>query len=92
MGYRGVSISLRDGAVSYTAAASWQKENLTEQRALLDFKGMQKTVDELRKARGDFNAATSARPTRFSLVEDYGTGVVELCHLAEGKVVGLRRP
>jgi hypothetical protein len=49
---------------------------------------MRKTIDELRKARPDFDAAMRARPARFSLVNDYGTGVVELCRLADGKVVG----
>lgn len=89
IGYRGISISLDSAAVRCCAPASWRPEALTENRALADLDEMQKTIDELRKVRPDFDAAMGAQPTRFSLVDDYGTGVVELCHLAEGRVVGL---
>ena len=88
IGYRGISISLDEAAVRCCAQASWRPEALTSQRAFADFDRMQKTIEELRKVRPDFDAATRARPARFSLVDDYGTGVVELCHLADGEVIG----
>jgi hypothetical protein len=89
IGYRGISISLDRATVGCSAPASWRPEALTERRALADFDEMQRTINELRRARPEYDAATRARPTRFSLVDDYGTGVVELCHLADGRVVGL---
>jgi hypothetical protein len=89
IGYRGISISLDTTTVRCCAPASWRPEALTDERALADFDAMQKAIDELRTARFGFDAALRTRHLRFSLVEDYGTGVVELCRLEAGKVVGL---
>jgi hypothetical protein len=89
IGYRGVSISLDAAALRCCTEASWRPDTLTEDQALADFAQMQQTVDQLRTERPDFAAATRGRPVLFSLVNDYGTGAVELCRLVDGKVVGL---
>jgi hypothetical protein len=92
IGYRGISLSMDASGLRCCMQASWRSEALTEHRALADFAGMQQTLEELRETRTDFATVTRARPVRFSLVDDYGTGVVELCHLADGTVVGLSQP
>lgn len=89
IGYRGISISLGATEVRCCTQASWRRDALTEQRALADFDRMQETFAELRKLRPDLDAVTSGRTVLFSLVDDYGMGAVELCHLADGEVVGL---
>jgi hypothetical protein len=90
IGYRGVSISLGAAGLRCCTQASWRSDALSEERARTDFTGMQETIDELRKNRPDFEAVIQARPVFFSLVDDYGTGAVELCHMSDGKVVSLQ--
>jgi hypothetical protein len=89
IGYRGVSISLGAVGLRCCTQASWQPDALSEERARADFTRMKETIDELRTKRPDFEAITRARPVFFSLVDDYGTGVVELCRMSDSKVVGL---
>jgi len=50
--------------------ASWQPAALTEPRALADFSHVQRSLEELRKARPHFDVVTRAPHLRFSLVDE----------------------
>jgi hypothetical protein len=89
VGYRGVALQLRQGSLDCCCEATWRRDALTRERALSDFVAMRERVEELRATSAAFASVVDGAALSLSLVEDYGTGVVELCRLVDGDVVGL---
>ena len=69
------------------AAYTTWKTKVTEQTASVDLQRGIDTFDFLIKTRSDFVRVIKGYPPRFSLIDDYGTGTMEICHLYDGKIV-----
>ena len=70
-----------DGTLSCSAISQWQPENLTHDRALAELRRAQQTHETLLAESDVYNRAVDGMPVRYSVIENYGMGTVELCHL-----------
>jgi len=85
--FRGIVFSLAlDGFLGISVQSSWRMENTTEETALEDFRIAKNLTDTLIKESLAFASQAKNRPRRFILIDDYGTGAVELCRLVENKI------
>ncbi|MGI8495267.1 MAG: hypothetical protein ACR2L1_08150 [Pyrinomonadaceae bacterium] len=75
-----------DGYLDVSVQTSWLMENTTEETALEDFKIANTLTDTLIKESPSFAKLVDNLPRRFSLIDDYKTGAVELCRSAENKI------
>lgn len=60
--------------------------NITEDMALKEYELAKRIVDELIKSSQDFKTLIANCKIEFSILHDYGTGVVELFSVEDGKV------
>lgn len=61
--------------------STWRVENVTEQTALSDFNIAEKVVNELANKSIEFAEMLKNHPAQYVLIDDYGTGAVEICRL-----------
>jgi hypothetical protein len=89
--YQGTGFLLApDGALELRVPTSWQCANVTEQTALDDFSRAMESVESLVSASVAFASSVVDRARRYVLVEDYGMGGIELCHLVNGRIIWKR--
>jgi len=70
-----------DRTLSCSAVSQWQHENLTDDRALAELRRAQQTYEMLVAQSDAYSRAVDGMPVRYSVIENYGMGTVELCHL-----------
>lgn len=86
--YRGVSFYLApEGYLAASVPTSWRLENTTEQTALNDLKAAENTLKELIAESPAFASVAGDRPRQYILIHDDGVGGVELCRLADGRLI-----
>jgi hypothetical protein len=88
IGYHEISIGLGADVLDCCAAANWNASSLTEEHALAQLTEMVQIIDDLERSRPDFALIVGSRRKEFSLVRDYGSGIVELCRLEGGRAMG----
>ncbi len=86
--FHGVSFYLApEGYVAASIPTTWYLENTTEQTALNDLKAAENTLEDLIAESPKFASIVKDLPRRYILVHNYGMGAIELCRLAEGKLI-----
>lgn len=85
--FRGAGFWLTpDGYLEVSLNSSWRIEDTTKQTALNDLKRAKDILTDLALESPSFAEIVKAYPQRFILINDYGTGSVELCHLEDGEL------
>lgn len=75
------------GCVNCMAISQWNSDNLTEELAQNGITRAKDTYAHLRNSCNRFGALTRNAMTRYSLIDDYGMGCIEVCHEEDGKIV-----
>jgi hypothetical protein len=70
-----------DALLHVSVASQWLPENVTEQTARNDLNHAKQVMMHLAEMSGAFRERVASLAHRYSVVDDYGTGAVELCHL-----------
>ena len=65
----------------------FEPDQVTERGALADIEIGKRALTELMTKSADFKSLIEDHPLRFSVIFDYGTGAVELCHLVGDKLI-----
>jgi hypothetical protein len=82
VGFSGVGIVIRAGAVEVRVPSSWAPENANVERARHDIRLAEQALSELTTLSERFAALVSGRPTVFVLLHDYGDAGIEFCRKA----------
>ena len=86
--FRGVGFWFApDGSLEVRVQSSWRIENTTEQTALNDLDNAKNLMDDLIEESSSFASLVKDSARRLVLIDDYGMGAVELCHLADGALI-----
>jgi hypothetical protein len=70
-----------NGTLSCSAVSQWQPENLTDDCALAELRRAQETHETLLAQSDAYSRAVAGMSVRYSVIENYAKGTVELCHL-----------
>jgi len=73
--------------LSVSSTSNWRLKNLDNTKALMELERVKTTFDFIKFNRPAFADLIQGVCTRFSLVSDYGTGTVEVCHLEDNKLI-----
>ena len=87
MAYRAISLHLVDGAILVYARTQWRPSNLTGRIAREELEAAKASFAELLGLHPSFPRVLDRLPIRYGLIDDYGGGAVELCHLEGGSLV-----
>ena len=79
-----------DGSLHVSVASQWLPDNVTEQTARNDLNHAKQVMMHLSEISAEFRQQVASLPHRYSVVNDYGTGAVELCHLEGDSLVWAR--
>ena len=87
--FGGINLSLsRDKEVlEVRVRSSWHSRNVTLATAVSDFREAKRLVSLLAAARRAFAELTTDRVVEFVLINDYGTGMMEICRLHCDRIV-----
>jgi len=86
--FRGVGVGLAsDGVLELRVQSSWRVENTTEETALNDLEQAGTLIDALIEESASFASIVKGRQRRLVLIDDYGLGAKEFCHLVDGSLV-----
>lgn len=80
-------IKTENGDIHCSVISSWLSENATEKRALKDFFMGQNSLKDLILNSPMLKEMINGKELHYSLIEDYGTGSVELCKFIDDKIV-----
>jgi hypothetical protein len=80
-------VSKDDNKLVANVSSSWILENVTTERALADLEEAKQFVESLGSENAEFAGLLETHPLQFVLVDDYGTGKVEIGRLVEGELV-----
>lgn len=80
-------IKTKNGDIHCSVISSWLSENVTEKRALKDFIVGHNSLKDLIANSPMLKEMINGKELHYSLIEDYGTGSVELCKLIDDKIV-----
>lgn len=78
---------ISDGTLSVSIQSSWQMENTSSDRALVDLERGQANLAYLIENCEQFAAVVLGLEPCFSLTDSYGTGTVEWGRFIDGKIV-----
>jgi len=67
--------------------SNWNIQNVTEETAVSDFEQAKEIVSYLKSENSDFAHLLQLHPLRYVLINDYGTGIVEICRLENDNMV-----
>lgn len=91
--YDGVGIALREGPsrLEVWVESSYRYDLVTSRSARADAARAGRTVRLLRAASPEFAAITRGLPRRVTVIDHYGEGTIELCHVQGRALTWLRR-
>jgi|KBSSwiStaDraftv2_1062776.scaffolds.fasta_scaffold786666_2 hypothetical protein len=75
------------GVLRVSVNSSWQIANITDETALNDLERANNVLSYLNRESSEFAQLTRDHPPSFCLSSDYGTGVIELARIVDGKLV-----
>ena len=73
--------------IEISVVTQWQTSNLSETRALGEIERAVGVFEYLIKNSDPFKLTIEGFEPRYSLIDDYGMGCIELCHLDKGKLI-----
>lgn len=91
--YDGIGIALREEPqrVELWVESSYRYDLVTSRSARADAARAGRTMRLLREASAEFAAATRGLPRRVTVIDHYGDGMIELCHVQGRALTWLRR-
>src|SRR6187399_3242530 len=73
--------------VDVSVVTQWQVSNLSDSRALEEIERAVAVFESLVESSSAFRSTIDGCKPRYSLIDDYGMGCIELCHLDNGRLV-----
>ena len=78
----------KDSKIADVAVVTeWQVSNLNDARAMREIEKAVGVFEYLVENNESFRSTTEGYQPRYSLINDYGMGCIELCHLDNGKLI-----
>jgi hypothetical protein len=84
--FQDLLLSADADGVTCHVETSWHPGNLTEENARVDLARAERNLTVLLKASERLRHVVDGHSVSYVLVEDYGTGLAELCRLVGGKL------
>ena len=82
--FLGCGLGIVDGALQMRVPSEWEPDSITRERATQELSRAARNLLRLRSESPRFAALTEGLPEQIILLDDYGTGGIELCELNQG--------
>lgn len=91
--YEGIGIALREGPprIDLWVESSYRYDLVSSRSARADAARAGRTVRMLRERSAEFAALSRGLPRRVTVIDHYGDGMIELCHVQGRALTWLRR-
>lgn len=84
-------LSPEDSILEVRMRSNWNIENVTNETAFSDFEEARRMVAYLEAKDSDFANLLRSHPLRYILINDYGTGIVEICRFMGDKIIWAKK-